>query len=359
MARAPRGSGNGSEELHRLVLSSISDAVFITSEDGVFTYICPNVHTIFGYSREEVAGLGTIQRLLGAIRFERSALDARRELENIDHVVRDKAGQEHALLVNVKRVDIDGGTVLYTCRDVTERRKIEQALVRSEGRLRELGRQLVSAHEAERARVSRELHDEAGQSLTALKIHLELLQDSLGGEAARQVRDAVGIVEATMDRVRFLAADLRPPALDTLGLEGALEGCCRTFERRIRMPIRYDGGPLPELPDAARLSLYRFLQEALTNAAKHAEASEVRVEVTSGDGVVRLAVEDDGTGFDVSKLPAADDRPHIGLAGMRERLELLGGTLEIDSTPGRGTHVTAVVPVPRPRGGGMSGRRSR
>ena len=83
------------------------------------------------------------------------------------------------------------------------------------------------------------------------------------------------------------------------------------------------------------------------------------VEVTSGDGVVRLAVEDDGTGFDVSKLPAADDRPHIGLAGMRERLELLGGTLEIDSTPGRGTQVTAVVPVPDPRRGGESGRRSR
>lgn len=360
MAGAPRaGSREGSEELHRLVLSSISDAVFITAEGGEFTYICPNVHTIFGYSRDEVVRLGTIERLLGRIPFDRGALRARRELENIDHLVRDKAGHEHALLVNVKRVEIDGGTMLYTCRDVTERRKIEQALVRSEGRLRELGRQLVSAHEEERARVSRELHDEAGQSLTALRIHLELLQGNLGGDGARQVREAVGIVEATMDRIRFLAADLRPPALDTLGLDGALEGYCRAFERRTRMPVRYVGGEVPDLPDAVRLSLYRFLQEALTNAVKHAGASEVRVRLAGHGGTARLSVEDDGRGFDPSSLPAADDRPHIGLAGMRERLELLGGTLDIDSAPGRGARLEAAVAAPGRRRRGRGGERRR
>lgn len=340
-----------SQELHELVLSNISDAVFITDEAGRFTYICPNVHTIFGRTMEETASLGSIQGLLGDFAFDRDALEAEGELQNLERRVRDKAGAPHALLVNVKRVRIEDGTLLFTCRDVTERKKMEEALGRSERRLRELGRQLVSAQEEERARVSRELHDEAGQSLTALKIHLELLHGELPAGASglgARLREAVALVEATVDRVRALAQDLRPPALDTLGLNRTLEGFCRTFSHRTHLPVEYAGVELPSLRDVAQVCLYRFLQEALTNAAKHARASRVRVRLEALAGAVRLAVQDDGVGFDAARALGGVEGGGLGLVGMRERLELLDGRLEICSAPGAGTAIAAVVPTDAP-----------
>lgn len=348
--RAPQ-SRRPSQELHELVLSNISDAVFITDEGGRFTYICPNVHTIFGRTVVEAASLGSIQGLLGDFAFDREALEAEGELQNLERRVRDKAGAFHALLVNVKRVRIEDGTLLFTCRDVTERKKMEEALRRSERRLRELGRQLVSAQEEERARVSRELHDEAGQSLTALKIHLELLHGELPAGATdlgARLREAVALVEATVDRVRALAQDLRPPALDTLGLNRTLEGFCRTFAHRTHLPVEYSGVELPSLRDAAQICLYRFLQEALTNAAKHARASRVRVRLEAHPGAARLAVEDDGAGFDAARALGGAEAGGLGLVGMRERIELLEGRLEIRSAPGAGTVIAAVVPADVP-----------
>ncbi|MDW7711110.1 MAG: PAS domain-containing sensor histidine kinase [Deferrisomatales bacterium] len=365
-APGPRGRTAGGvsphQELHELVLSNISDAVFITDEVGRFTYICPNVHTIFGYPIGEVTAMGNIQGVLGDFVFDRARLDAEGELANLERQVRDKGGDEHVVLVNVKRVRIEDGTLLFTCRDVTERKKMEEALRRSESRLRELGRQLVSAQEEERARVSRELHDEAGQSLTALKIQLELLQAELPPgvqELGARLRDAVALVESTMDRVRSLAQDLRPPALDTLGLNRTLEGFCRTFERRTKLPVEYTGVEFPPLRDASQVCLYRFLQEALTNAVKHAHARRVRVRLACGEGTARLSVEDDGIGFDVATvLGGPEGMGGLGLAGMRERLELLDGRIEIRSALGLGTSMVAVVPA-AVGGGSPEGRGSR
>jgi PAS domain S-box-containing protein len=117
-----------SEELHRITLSSISDTVLITDDDGLFTYICPNVHVIFGYAREEVENLGSIEGLLGPDVFAPSQLEHVEEIENIERKIKDKSGAQHVLLVNVKRVSIKGGTTLYSCRDVTALKKAEEAL---------------------------------------------------------------------------------------------------------------------------------------------------------------------------------------------------------------------------------------
>ena len=223
-----------------------------------------------------------------------------------------------------------------------------EKLAAGNARLRHLTRQLVTAQEEERLRVSRELHDEAGQALTALKINLEMIEKELGndpGVLRQRMREAVSLADGTMEQIRALAQNLRPPELDTLGLDAALESFSRDFARRTQLAVNYEGINLPLLADTVNISLYRFLQEALTNVAKHARARKVRVSLARKDGTVSLSVEDDGKGFDSTTGAASiTDRKGIGLLGIRERLNLIGGRLEVASQVGQGSRLTASVP---------------
>jgi signal transduction histidine kinase len=219
----------------------------------------------------------------------------------------------------------------------------------SQERLRQLAQQTVSAQEQERQRLSHALHDEAGQALTALRINLELIYEDLppeSGALRQRLRDAAALTSTTMERIRLLAQDLRPPALDAVGLNPTLAGFCLEFSQRTRLAIEYHGLDLPELPEAASICLYRCLQEALTNAAKHAAADQVRVVLSRDPEMLCLSVEDDGRGFDGAAWPSGSAWPKgIGLLGIQERLELLGGRLEIDSRPGEGTRLVASLPI--------------
>ena len=244
---------------------------------------------------------------------------------------------------------------------ITERKQAEsqrdaalEELQRYAGRLRQLSRQAVSAQEEERRRLSRELHDEAGQALTALKITLELLQSDLPPEAEslrQRLGGAVALTEETMEQMRLLAQDLRPPALDTVGLNPTLEGLCRDFAERTQLAVDYDGAQLPPLPETADICLYRVLQEALTNVVRHAKAGHVRVALGCDSEGVSLLVEDDGQGMDEgATVPAG-----IGLLGMQERLEMLDGQLEIETPPGGGTRLRASIPLHRAQVEGRKG----
>ncbi len=208
-------------------------------------------------------------------------------------------------------------------------------------RLRSLMHQLVTAQENERRRVSRELHDEAGQSLTALKISLELMQAD-PSSSQKDLRQAAELATETLEQIRLLAQDLRPPELDTIGLNLTLEDFCQEFSARTRIAIDYSGMELASVPDAVSIVFYRVLQEALANVAKHAQAKRVKVSLDAESAAIRLMIEDDGQGFDLSQPRQGRG---IGLVGMRERVEQLTGRLELTSHPGRGTRLVAYVPL--------------
>ena len=226
-------------------------------------------------------------------------------------------------------------------------RLFEQVHDRNE-QLRTLAEPVGSTQEEERQRLSRELHDEAGQALVALKMGLKsLLADMPAGlDAPRaQLREATALTDTTMERIRRLAHDLRPPALDMAGLNATLEGFCREFGRQTGLAIVYDGAELPELTDAVNICFYRVLQGALTNVARHAQTDHARVALAHEADTIRLSVEDDGQGFDQQARTSAPTYGQgIGLLGMEERLRLLGGWLEIESRPGAGTRLVAHVP---------------
>jgi signal transduction histidine kinase len=143
----------------------------------------------------------------------------------------------------------------------------------------------------------------------------------------------------------LLAHGLRPPALDTIGLNLTMEALFRDFAERTQLLIQYTGCDVGEISDAMNICLYRVLQEALTNIVKHAAARRVDASLTCADGNVKLIVIDDGRGFAANAQHLHDQLPGIGLLGMRERLELLGGGLDMDSTPGQGLRLTATLPL--------------
>ena len=210
-----------------------------------------------------------------------------------------------------------------------------------------LTRRIVTAQEEERRRLSRELHDETGQALSALRIGLDLVRQELPAGMAgprRRLEEAIALTQTTMDQIRGLAQALRPPALDTLGLSAALEGFCRSFAVQTRLEVAYEGAEIGSLPDPISIHLYRCLQEALNNVVKHARARRVRVTLAHDGAQIRLTVEDDGAGFEPGAVPGPFPSEGLGLRGMRERLDSLHGRLEIISRPGRGVRLVAAVP---------------
>ena len=199
--------------------------------------------------------------------------------------------------------------------------RLYEQLETERGRLRWLTMQVVAEEEEERHRVSLELHDEAGQALTALKISLGLIHSDMSeelGPLRDRLAGAVDLTDATMEQIRLLARGLRPPELDAVGLNGTLEGYCREFASRTAIPITYVGEETDFVNDAVNISFYRFLQEALTNVAKHAQATNIAVTLDQGKGLVNLTVVDDGRGFAPQTAPPDPAKfKGIGLLGLR------------------------------------------
>lgn len=215
-----------------------------------------------------------------------------------------------------------------------------------------LRRQLAAAEENERRRLSRELHDQLGQHLTALTLGLDEIVGMLPDDspALPRLASLLRLTTLLTRDVRYLALELRPPELDDVGLESAMATYIDKWASRFSVPVEFEVTGAGSLPGVeASSTVYRILQEALTNVAKHSSARQVSVILEFTPGAARLIVEDDGRGFDVANRRAqARAESRLGLAGMEERAMLLGGTLEIESVPGEGATLFVSLPADAP-----------
>jgi signal transduction histidine kinase len=210
----------------------------------------------------------------------------------------------------------------------------------------ELLEKLITAHEDERRRIARGLHDEAGQALSALIVNLELAEQGHKPVDPQNLARLREIAERTLAEVRRIIAALRPTILDDLGLAAAVRWYAKEMVEPQGLPVSMQlKGLEGRLPPHVETAVFRIVQEALTNVLKHAEARQAKVETTVGDGRVRVTVVDDGRGFDVTSVPRSREGRGVGLLGMRERAEALGGTLQVSSRTGHGTRIEIVIPV--------------
>lgn len=244
----------------------------------------------------------------------------------------------------VRMPGIERPTKLAVARDITRRKDAEK-------NIRALSHRLISAQEDERKRISRELHDDLGQRLNAVKIGIETLVDDLEGAPANfrdKVRNLSNILDSSIQSVRQLSAGLHPSTLERLGLVETIRSHCQRFSslHNLRLDFRSAGMKEVKLDSDIEINLFRVVQEALHNVVRHAEASGVSIRLTASHPTIRLLIEDNGKGFDLGKLTAAGDKSlHLGVVGMAERVELMNGTFRILSQPGAGTRIVVEVPL--------------
>jgi len=245
-----------------------------------------------------------------------------------------------------------GLTIFHILRLEGEVERRLKESVHSQASLQELSAKLVRAQEEERRKLSRELHDEIGQSFSAVLMEAENLLDLEPAPEVHQRLEAIrAVAEKGVNEIRNMALLLRPSMLDDFGLVPALDWQARETAKRTGMRVQVSSEVPDELPEEHKTCIYRVVQEALNNCARHAQASTVQVAVRSESSQIQLSVQDDGTGFDTARVRG------MGLLGMEERVRHLGGTFEIDSKPGLGTRLEVKLPLAAMNGNGNNGNR--
>lgn len=252
--------------------------------------------------------------------------------------------RDRLLVLSAAVLALVGVVALTWARASVARREQEEKLAESEARLRLLSSRLLAAQEAERRSLSRTLHDELGQRVTAISLDLKsALRRPADERSAPLLRRAADETDRLLASLHAIATRIRPSVLDDLGLRDAIESHVSEYTERtgicVACELRFGGDAVP---DAVAENVYRILQEALANVASHAGTSEARVEIGVESGVLEMVVEDRGRGFDPEGLKTSS---RLGILGMRERVELLGGDFRLDAEPGRGTRIRVLFPL--------------
>jgi PAS domain S-box-containing protein len=337
-----------SEELERLVrlrteeitsiLKYTPDVVYIKDIQGRYLLVNPKFEELFGVRNEQIRGKTAFEcvseKLANQVQISDTSVLEEKSPVHEEIQLTQKDGIHTYLSVKFPIYDDSGNIsgVGGISTDITELKKVE-------AQLRRLSGSMIASQEKERAYVARELHDELGQMLTALRMETSWLvkrlkaKDAAAAERAEMMCD---MIDKTIGDVRGIALRLRPGVLDTLGLVDALEWYASEFEKRNRIACIFRHNKISLLANSIATTAYRITQESLTNITRHASASLVNIDLCEEDGILNLMISDNGRGFDPA-LAAESER--LGIAGMRERAMLVGGRLEVDSTAGHGTRV--------------------
>ena len=270
----------------------------------------------------------------------RDLKQAEAALRQINEDLEDKVKERTSALVE---------TNVQLRQEIRERQIVEANLRASEMKLHRLADQILQVQEQERGRISRELHDDLGQSLLVVKLIMAKSYRTLSkddSEVTEDLETALNHLNVLIDKVRRISHNLSPAILEDLGLEVALDSLFKDFAKNegLKFSVHMENVS-PFLPKNVQLAVYRIFQEALTNISKHAGATEVRVEISRGNDHVHFLVEDNGQGFDLAAAKAANPERGLGLASMEERVHLLDGVMEIRTAKEQGTHLSFVLPL--------------
>ena len=338
-----------SEERYRELFENARDAIYVHDLEGNYMSVNRAAEQLSGYTRDEIVGHNFVEFVAPEhIRQVRKSFCAKLAEQGattyeVDVIAKDgrrvpvevssRAIYENGLLIGVQGM----------ARDITERKVAQDAL-------QMFSRQLIEAQEDERRRIARELHDQIGQVLTAIKMNLHTVQqDCNSTDAGSHIKDNIHAVDEALRLVRDLSIDLRPPLLDDLGLVTALRWYVDRYAKRTGLNVDV----VIELTDEnerfsreLETACFRIAQEALTNIVRHAQASQILVYVGKDENSLSLSVKDDGAGFDVESLRKRATRvATLGLISMQERAHAAGGTVDIDSVPSEGTEVRLKLPL--------------
>jgi PAS domain S-box-containing protein len=343
-----------SEERYRELFENDKDAIYVHDLNGIYRSVNRAAERLSGYSREEI--LGKHFRDFVSPEY----------LEQVGETFGKKVGETGETNYEIEIICRDGARVpvevssrlIYengvavgvqgSARDITERKRAQEALLT-------YSRRLLEAQEAERGRIARELHDQIGQMLTALKLNLHAIQFARNeGEASLLIEGNLKMLDEALEQVRNLSVDLRPLLLDDLGLVTALRWFVDHQAKLTNVRAEFTSDSLdPDLRFASELetACFRIAQEALTNVARHARAKTVTVRLSRNRDYLILLVEDDGVGFDINALQGhALANATLGLRGMQERAHAVGGRVKIDSATDKGTQLFVELPIAMPDG---------
>jgi len=345
-----------SEERFRTLCESAPVGIFLADRHCQWVYVNPVCVELTGLKPEQLLGEGWLQavhpddRARVAEQWRRACLDGLDYLEE-NRVLSPDGTQRWLQFWTIPRRDDEGRVVGYvgTLMDVTKRREAEQTLQRLAERLHVLSRQLLEAQETERRRIATDLHDQIGQSLTALKVNLQSLRRSQPGQAnVAHWTTCLTLLDQVIQQVRDLSRNLRPSVLDDLGLIPALQWLLKSqVNGGLNAYLETNLGQ-ERLPPHIETAVFRIVQEAANNCLKHAGASRLEVRIRATEDTLVVDIEDDGRGFDVERALQRAARGHsLGLLGMQERVLLLNGQIQIESERGKGTRIHLEIPLSR------------
>ncbi len=344
-----------SEERYRDLIENSSEIIYQTDKKRFFVGTNRTMLDKLGYLPEELPGM-RIDNIVPASERDKVVKHVQKVVEkgsdSIETMFLTKKEQIVYVEINSTATYDSDNNFIQTrafVRDITERKKAEAA-EKHEKDLQLLSSQIISVQEEERRRISRELHDDAGQALTAMKINLEMLENEIPENSPKinqRLADTKNLLMHTLKEVRSLAFELRPSLLDHFGILSAIRGYSKNFSERTNINVEVLGKNITErFPPEIEILFYRCAQEALTNVAKHSEAKNVTINIIQYEDNLRMKIKDSGNGFDVNRhFEKNVNGSSLGLFGMRERVALLGGKLKIHSERNRGTELEILAPI--------------